>query len=516
MNTSQRILANTVAQYVRIIAGAVLLLYSTRIVLQELGVSDFGLYSLLGSVLAFMSFLGTALARSTQRYLSYYTGVGKLESLRGVFLNSLLLHVVVGLALCGLVMACEPLMFSYIFDITPDRLSQAHILYAILVAGMFVTIFQAPYMAVFIAHENIIFISAVYVIAYVMRLAGAFALAWFATDMRVVIYGIIMVVIPAMETLAFMWVSYRKYDECRQFCRREFVSKSMLKELLGFSGWNIYGAVAILARQQGYAVALNHFTGLLYNAGYGIATQVSGQINNLVYSVMNAVSPVITKSEGSKDRQRMIYLSVESSKASFLSFTLIVMPFLFFMEPVLQAWLGEIPSGAWLFTLAIVLSSMADSIGAGFRTGIFAIGQIRDFSIQVYTVKMLSIVFSVLFFALGWGVAVSILPYFLSEVIGTAQTVAIFGRMTGNGAWSLMRRGFGGTVLPVAVSAAVCWALRAVTPQGWGLPMVLVAYIISTGFTSLIIYKTALDERERQLVLRMLAKFHIPVPAGKR
>ena len=213
MKQSSRIFVNTIAQYFRIIIVVVITLYSTRIVLKELGQDDFGLYSLVGSLLAFLTFLNTTLTRSTQRFLSFYMGKKDLYFQRKVLFTSLTLHLFISLFTALVALLLEPLLFDAFLNITKDKIQVAKALYRLMILNVFFVMNVTPFNAVFISHENIIFTSFVYVVLAFLKLLAAIILQYFSEDL-LLIYGVIFSFIFLFEFRFSFGVARYKYVEC--------------------------------------------------------------------------------------------------------------------------------------------------------------------------------------------------------------------------------------------------------------------------------------------------------------
>lgn len=501
MRQSSRIFVNTIAQYLRIIIVVVITLYSTRIVLKELGQDDFGLYSLVGSLLAFLTFLNTTLTRSTQRFLSFYMGKKDLYFQRKVLFTSLTLHLFISLFTALVALLLEPLLFDAFLNITKDKIQVAKALYRLMILNVFFVMNVTPFNAVFISHENIIFTSFVYVVLAFLKLLAAIILQYFSEDL-LLIYGAAITFISLFEFILYFGTARYKYEECRHFFSFRFFDNQLLKKILSFSWWNAYGTLCILGRNQGYAFVINKFINLSVNASYGIATQVSGQVTNLIYSVSNAISPVIMRLEGAKDRNGVIYFSRIASKVSFILFVLLAIPAIAEMKTLLKWWLGDIPNYTISFVIYIMIASLCDSIAVGFRTGIQAIGEIKKFSLYVYSIKLLVIPLAVWMLIKDISPNYIFIPYVAFELLGSLMTIAIFCRMASISLKEeiiLMSR----QLLPcLLVAMVVSFIVVQFMNESWW--RVFVTFFASIVITSIAVYAISLNRDERQFVNKLV------------
>ncbi len=389
MTNSQRIIVNTAAQYTRTILNVCMSLYSTRLILAALGQSDYGIYSVVAGVVAMLSFVTNALVTTTQRYLSFHHGAGDKDKIRLVFGNSVLLHILIGFLLTIVLCAIGPWVVNHLLHITPERIEAALIVYFAAVIMLLLTFLTAPIRALFIARENIVYISIVDVLDGVLRLVLAIWLCHITYD-RLITYAGFMTSIQLFNLLAFAIYAVWKFEECHWPRLREW-NKQYIRELSGFAGWTIYSTGCIIARTQGIAILLNRFMGTAINAAYGIALQVSGAVQFVSASILNAINPQIMKAEGCGDRQRMIMLSEYASKYAFLLLALVAIPLIAEMETVLHIWLGEVPDYTVMFCQFILVAALCDQLTIGLGSANQAIGNIRNYSIVVNTIKVLTV-----------------------------------------------------------------------------------------------------------------------------
>lgn len=258
MNPAKRIVINTVAQYSRSIINIILSLYSTRLILAALGVSDFGIYSIIGGVVAMLGFITNALVVTTQRYVSFHYGQEDMDAVRKVFSNSLLIHAVFAIVLSLILFLLKDVVIYHWIKIPLDRIAAAENVYLFTIAILAITILIAPYKAVFIARENIVYISIVEVLDGFLKLFLAVYITYSTFD-RLVLYAAMMVFIQLCNLLAFSLYAIKKFGECSLGGRRKDISSSCILNLLGFAGWTTYGAGVVVFRNQGIAIMLNNF-----------------------------------------------------------------------------------------------------------------------------------------------------------------------------------------------------------------------------------------------------------------
>lgn len=390
MDTTKRIIINTIAQYAKAIINICLSLYSTRLVLDALSIPDYGIYSVVGGIVAMLGFITNALVITTQRYLSISYGQGNEDETKSYFANSLALHIGFGLVLVVVLMLFKDFVVYDLLNVSTQRLDATDNVYVITTLMLFITILTAPYKALFIARENIVYISVVEILDGVMKLLLALGLSSVSSD-RLVVYSIFSGLILSFNLLAFAIYALLKYKECCICITPSKISPSIISKMMGFAGWMTFGMGAVASRNQGTAVVINHFMGTVANAAYGIAFQIYAALSFVSSSILNAMNPQIIKAEGSGDRKKMLKLAFSESKFSTALMGVVSVPIMFEMDNILALWLKEVPQHTGMFCNFVLLSFLCDQLTSGLNTVNQALGRIRNYTLLVYTPKLMSL-----------------------------------------------------------------------------------------------------------------------------
>ena len=390
MTNSQRVIVNTIAQYTRTTINVCLSLYSTRLILSALGQGDYGIYSVVAGVVAMLSFVTNALVITTQRYLSFHHGKKDHNQIRLVFGNSWLMHLFIGIALTIVLSALGPWITQNFLNIEEARRGASLFVYFAAVLMLFLTFITAPVRALFIARENIVYTSFIDVLDGVLKLSIAIILSRITYD-QLVTYSSLLICISIFNLLAFAIYAAIKFPEFHLPKLRE-LTKKYIKGLSDFAGWTIYSAGCVIARNQGISIVLNLFYGTIVNSAYGIAQQVSGAVQFVSTSIVNAMNPQIMKAEGAGERAKMVRLCEYESKYAFLLLSLVAIPLIAEMDTVLSIWLGEVPEHAVMFCRFILIAALCDQLSIGWTSANQAIGKIRTYNVIFYTLKLLVIV----------------------------------------------------------------------------------------------------------------------------
>lgn len=390
MEAKERILANTFAQYTKAVINLVLALYSTRLILDALNVSDYGIFSVIGGIISMLGFITNALVITTQRFISYNINNRDKTIVRNYFNNSLFLHLLIGTLLLAIFFLSKSYIFDHWLNIEDNRIEAAYTIYNFTAFVLFATIITAPFKALFIARENIIFIALLETIDAIVKLGFAIALYFVQAD-KLITYSLMIMCWIYVDFLCYSIYAKLKFRECYINFSRRAISLEYIKPLIGFAGWTTYGMGAIACRNQGLAIVLNHFFGTTINAAYGIANQVYGAISFVSTSILNAMNPQIMKAEGEHNRKRMLDLASKESKYSVILLSLFAMPVIVEMPKILAFWLKETPEDTVMFCRYILVAFIIDQLTTGLNVANQSLGKIRVYSILVYTPKLLSL-----------------------------------------------------------------------------------------------------------------------------
>lgn len=491
------------AQYTRTIINVCLSLYSTRLILSALGQSDYGIYSVVAGVIAMMSFITNALVVTTQRFLSIYHGKNDPQKIRQIFGNSMLLHILIA-SILGVVLFCLGSWITHDFlNIVVERQQAAWYVYNAAVVMLMLTFITAPIRALFIARENIVYISIVDVVDGILKLLIAIGLSHIAYD-HLVSYSVLMAGITLVNLLAFSIYASAKFPEFHLPRLRDW-DKQFIKELSHFAGWTTYSMGCIIGRNQGIAVVLNIFYGTIVNSAYGIAQQVLGAVQFISTSILNAMNPQIMKAEGSGDRSRMVRLCEYESKYAFLLLSLVAIPLIAEMDTVLHFWLGEVPEHAVMFCRCILAASLCDQISVGLTTANQAVGKIRTYNLIFYTFKLLVVI-------LAWGCIKAGLPlvsvmwcYIGVELFTSFLRLPLMKRIANIAILPFCKNVFLKIIVPATTMSIVCYISVRYVNLSW---RIILTTLLSVATGLLSIWITSLRKEEKQHITQLIKKKH--------
>lgn len=387
MSNTNSIAKNTAFLYLRMFFILGVTLYTSRIVLEQLGVSDYGIYSLVGGIVSMLAFFRGAMANATRRYLSFDIGKGNLEQLKKTFSATLTIHIVI--AVVVLILA-ETIGLWYLTQkmIFPEnRLYAVHVVYQFSVLTFLINIIQVPYDALIQAREKMKIYALVSIFEAFLKLIIVYLLIYFGND-KLITFSILTFLVALVIRLIYQLYCKKEFSESKyQF---EF-DKEYFKELLSYSGWNLFGSLAVVARGQGSNVILNLFFGTTINAAYGMTTQVQTAVQLFVNNFQVAINPQIIKTYAQNDIKQNHKLIIQASKLSFFLLFIIVCPIWFNVDYVLKLWLKNVPEYTPVFVQLVLIYILIDTISGPLMVGAQATGKIKWYQIVVGTLLFLNL-----------------------------------------------------------------------------------------------------------------------------
>ncbi len=480
-------------------------LYSTRLILNALGSTDFGIFSLTASVISLLSFLNAAMATSTQRFLSFYQGKESLDMQKQVFKSSMIIHLFLAIILVLILLSAGIFLFNGVLNIPVDRLDAARYLYYCMCGSLFISIISVPFTATLVAHENMTWIAIILIKETLARLAIAIFISYIDSS-RLETYGILTVASGAINFIMHANYCFRKYDECTMQGMFQF-SKKITKELLAFVGWNLLGSLCNVARNQGIPVMLNIFLGTIVNASYGVAAQISGQMSLISSNMLKAINPQIMKAEGAGERQKMLDLAMAGSKFGFLVLAAFAIPCIYEMQALLNFWLGNPPEYSVIFCQLILSSILINQLTIGLPSAIQSTGKIKIFQIFISLATLSYLPLAYVFLKL------KLPPYFVLVLAITTELliglirVAFLKKVTGLHFTYFIRKVLIKQAIPVMLSVVLCYVL--VSTVDFSFRFILTIPLITLFFLASV-YMFSLQPSERnslnQVLKKMLSK----------
>ncbi len=378
-NNKKRIAKNTIVLYIRMIVVMLITLYTSRVVLKVLGFEDFGLYNVVGGVVALMAFLRSSMSESTQRFLSYEMGKKNANSLKEVFSICLTSHFIIAIMLLIIAETIGLWFLNTKINIPEGREIAANWIFQFSVVSLCIGIISIPFSADIISHEQMGFYAFLSVFEAVLKLVFAFAITFISID-KLVFYGFLMMLIPIANIIPNWYYCYKHHPETHYYF---FWDKGMFKRVFSFSSWTIWGQLAIVGSNQGTCILVNIFYSVTANAAMGIGQQINNAITGLISNFQIAFKPQITKSYAAGDYIYMNTLTNYAAKLSYLLFFIVSLPFLLNIDFILGLWLEKVPQYANSFCVIYIIASSFNAMSAPLYMNIFSTGRIRDYQIAM-------------------------------------------------------------------------------------------------------------------------------------
>ena len=497
-SNNKRIAKNTILLYGRMLVMLIVSLYTSRVILNALGVEDFGIYQVVGGVVSMFTLLSGSLSATISRYITFELGKGDINRQKLVFSTSVNIQLImIGLLL--VVFETIGIWFLNNKMIIPEgRLYAANWVLQFSVVTFAVNLLAVPYNAAIISHERMGAFAYISLIEAFSKLTIAFIIMKNPFD-RLIYYGLLLLTVSII--IRFLYVRYckRNFEECRYEAK---IDKALTKDMFGFAGWSFFGAGSSQLMNQGVDILSNVFFGVTVNAARGVANQVNVAVTSFVNSFTTAINPQITKSYAAGDHEYMKELMYRSAKFSYYLLLFFAIPLILEANTVLKVWLIEVPSHAVNFVRLIICISLVLVLSNSMITGMLATGNIKKYQLIVGGLGMLVFPLSWIGFGVGFPPETSYVIILLIYIIQTFVRIILLREMVDISIRVFLRE--------------IIWVVVCVTLIAIPLPILVMLFvdegvirlllvtIISTIMIALAIYLTGLSNSEKAMVVRLV------------
>lgn len=377
--SSKLIFKNSLILYIKMAIQIVISLYTTRVILNALGINDFGIYNLLSGAVAMFGFIRAALSSSTIRFLVFSEGKGNSSEKIKVFNISIVLHLLFAVLFFILLEFGLNFFFDSIFNIDPTRIETAKLVSHFVILISCINILIVPFEGVLNSHENMFYLSIIDLIRSLLVLIVAFSMTSTQAD-KLYFYVLSLLVIWIIVFGSYAAYCFIKYKECI-INFKEFFDKDLAKSMLGFSSLEFFGYSSGIISLYSTNLLINSFFGTVVNAAQGIANQLSGQLTSFSSTMMKAVKPALVKNEGSGNHDFVQKITFLSGKYSFLILIFFATPFLLETNYILKLWLNNVPEWTIIFCRLQIIKNCIEQFFLPFGTAIGARGNIKSYVI---------------------------------------------------------------------------------------------------------------------------------------
>lgn len=494
LERTNRIAKNTIILYVQMLLGLFVGLYTSRVILNVLGVEDFGIYNVVGGVVVMFSVLNNAMSSSSSRFLTFALGKKNQVQLKKVFGSSVFIHTGLGLLVLLIAELLGVWFMTAYMNIPTERMHAATWVFHTTVMSLFLTIACVPFRSVIIAHEKFIALALISVTELVLRLGVVFLLLVSTAD-KLIVYAFLTLFVQIILSLTYVLYCRKYFSETRGTL---VWNRSLFKEMFSFAGWSLFGDSAVMLMTQGVNVLLNIFFGASVNAGRGIAVQVQGVISRFISSFQAAVNPQLTKSYANNDLIFMHRLIYSSSKFSFCLFLLLAMPVFLDTQHVLVLWLKIVPDHTVNFIRLLMLISLVDCLANPLITAAKATGTIRRYQSILGTLLLFVVPISYFLLKLGYAPEVVFVTHLFVVILGQIVRVILIKPMIHLSYKDYFFKVFV-KCLVVAIFAPILPVLLAMNLDASLLRLFLIAGA-SVVSVSLLLYFFGLEEYEKKMI----------------
>lgn len=502
MGSSSKIIKNTAYLYVKMFISMFVALFTTRIFLNVLGASDYGLYSLIASVIAFFGFLQDSLVIATLRFLCFFKGRGEIDKQRKVFNVSALLHGIIAFFVALSLLLVSNFLFDGFLSIEPSRLGVARHVYFLMIVTFVFSVVSIPYDSLLNANENMRFYSIVGIVESLLRMALSFLISYSPID-KLIFYAYGLALITVLSLLVKRIYCHMNYVECSYSLKS--IDREILKQMISYGGWNFLTAFTFLLSSNASGLILNRFFGTIVNAAQGVATHVNGTMMQFSSNLLKAVNPVLNKSVGEKNEEKMIQFAVSGTKLSFVIFLLMCVPFIVESKYVLTLWLKNVPQWTVVFCSLQLVRTLINQLLALFVNCVYASGKIKNYCIIKSCFNVLSIVAMYLCFFFGGAPYLSYVVLFVFiEMLGGGTIMFFMSKNFDYSLFSYMKKIFVPCISVFAISMSLGYLIHSSMEESLLRLAFVIAFefIFITGLSWLIIF----DEKEKSRVVSVYTK----------
>lgn len=500
---NKRIVKNTSYLYIRTFITMAISIYTSRIVLDALGVEDYGIYNVVGGFVAMLSMFMNSLSASSQRFFAYEMGQSNPQ-LKKIFSVIISVHVIIAFTILLFFETIGLWFLNCKMNISSERMFAANWVFQCSVLSFVINMVSIPYLASIIAHEKMGAFAFISIYEAIAKLALAYSLTVMGYD-KLIAYAIGMLLIAVSLRLIYSWYCHGKFSECRFSLMYD---KVLYRKLLSFTGWNVFGASAGILNTYGINILVNLFFDVTLNAARGIADQVSHAVNAFAGNFTMALNPQITKNYSTGNYSYMVQLIYRGAKYSAFLLWIISLPILIQVDFILDLWLVEVPLHAPMFVRLAILYSICNALSLTLYYGILATGNIKGYHIIVTSINLMAFPICYVAFSLGmdaeWGYWSAIIAMLLS-LIGRIYMLhrqlrqfTLLGYLKG----TLIK------VIFVVALSFICASFINNLFDGTNFKIFVMITSLSLLLNMAFIYVVGLDSMERTILNRSLGKYY--------
>lgn len=498
--SNKRIVKNTLMLYIRMILIMFITLYTSRVVLEVLGIEDYGIYNIVGGLVVTFSLLTNSLSSVGARYITFHLGSGDFDKLKSVYSNTVNIQIYLSLVIIVVAESLGLWFLNSKLNIPENRMYAANWVYQFSVLTFVARLLTVPYNSMIIAHERMSIYAYISIVEVLMQLGIVYLLLFVKTD-SLILYSSLTFGVSVFILVSYYLYCKRQFEEC---CFSTRIEKALFKEMASFAGWNFIGMASGVLRNQGVDIIVNLFFGVTISAARGIANQVSTAITKFSQSFTTAINPQITKSYATGDYERLHFLIFQGSRFTYYLLFIISFPIIIEAPYILKLWLKDVPEYSVIFTRLQVILSLITCLSQTNITAMLATGDIKKYQIVVGLVSLLNFPLSYVFLKLGCSAFSTYLVAIGVELCCLYARFYISKQLVGIDFSSFVHKVGGRVVVVTLFSTILPFILNIYLDTGI-IKMVIVC-IMSFFWSSLIIFILGLQNHERVMVIDKVKK----------
>ncbi len=495
---TKRIVKNTLVLYVRMFLLILAQLYIVPVLLQSLGVVDYGIYNVVAGIVLMLHFVSGSLASGAQRFLAYAIGQGNYDNLREVLSSTFVIYSRIAICLAFLLEIIGVWFLNTQMDMPVERLAAANWVFQFTVIFFIIEIITTPFRAAIIAHEQMSIYAYVSIADSLLKLLAAILIGYIPYD-KLITYSILYSFVALTDIAAYWGYCRWKFPECRKIVFKW--NPEISGSLLTYSGWNIIGAIALMLRNQGINIVQNIFFGPVVNAAHAISQQVNGAVNNFVHNIYVASRPQITKLYAANQRTEMWSLVFQSAKLAFFLMMYICIPAILEMDAILSLWLNEVPPFTSYITRLMIVVLLAETLVNQLIAVFQAANRIKKYQLYASTILLLNIPISFALYHIDC--ESPYVPYLVSLCLSLIYILAIVWiayREVGLDVLSFFKNVFLKNVIVFLFSIILSWLAQSFfEPSVYRL---LFTIFVSLFISSFFIWSLGLNTNERNYIIK--------------
>lgn len=477
--------------------------FTSRILLSQLGIVDFGVYNVVGVIVILLGFLNSTLSLGTQRFINYE--LGNKGDVNKVFSTSLLIHLLFAFVIFIFAETVGLWFLNAYINIPDNRIIAANYVYQFSIFSAMLSMTLIPYSSTIIAYEHMSQYATIGIIDVLLRFSGA-CLLYFVSDDKLTIYAMIMFLIVLIDNLIYRGYCLRHFPDCHFKLSKD---RALYRRMLAFSGWNIFSSISMIVNGQVVGIMLNLFFGPAVNAARGITTQINGAVSGFVNNFQIAVNPRIVQTYAAKDFDHFYKLINQSAKFSFFLSLIFVVPLWTTMNEILKVWLTDVPKHTLGFCRVVFLASLINTFSLPLATAANATGNVKKLQLACGIFEIMNIPISYFFLKLGYPPITVYFVQFSITTITLIVRVSILSNLTDLNVTQFVMRIVARSLFVAVVSFALSLAMQSFVGTG-NLFKLIIVIASSFIFTILAIYVFGVVKSERNVLISgFKTQFHI-------